>query len=113
MLDSSAQYAIMITSTNNNGEMEMSIFRVSTVKTYGGKSAMDLISGSSIIKTQSNDYIIRIGEVDLDLTDDYKLALSSYGTSLCIMDLSDNEIEEMERLHAQCEANYAADLVSN
>ena len=78
-------------------------------KTVGKLTAAELVNSAAVIKTQSNDYLIRVGEYDLDLTDDNELCVSGFGTGIFVMNLNCAEIEKMNGLHTVCEQSYQAD----
>ena len=85
------------------------MYKLKRFETYGKLTASALIERAEIVKTQSCDYMIRVANTDynLDLTDDYDLCVSDFGTGLCVMTLTDGEIKVMEELQAKCEQKYA------
>ncbi len=91
----------------------MDLFMAPRYKTINkGKTASDLIAAATIIKTMSNDYIIRVGSYDLGLTDDHDLAVSDYGTTVCIMTIDDVDYDALAALETQCARNYQTDQLN-
>ena len=82
------------------------IYTASTYKTCGGLTAKELIAKSKVTKTQSNDYFVRVGDLELNLTDDYDLSVSDYGHTICIMVIDSGDIDALSSKQAACEASY-------
>ena len=80
-------------------------------KTYAGLTAQALINRAEIITTGSNDHPIRVEDLELNLTEDNYLIVSSYGTGLALLDLTNEQVDAMQALYAKTEEMYAADLL--
>ncbi len=82
------------------------LYKAKTQKTYSKLNAGQLIKKAKIIETMSGDYLIRVGDVDLCLNDDYELTISGYSICICVMDLNPDEIAKMEILESKVEDFY-------
>ena len=82
------------------------INKVPTYKTLGKLTAAQLIKNAEIIETLSGDYYYRYGNYDMCLTDDYELAVSDFGITLCVMDLDSDLQDKMIAIETQIEEKY-------
>ena len=53
---------------------------------HNGQTAIDVINAAIIIKTRSNDYLLRAYDrYDLDINDDDNLVITEWGYPVCTM----------------------------
>ena len=88
------------------------LFNAPVYKTINKMTAKEVIAAAKIIKTQSNDYLIRVGGYDLALTENDRLSVADYGTTICVMDIDDDDYDKIKDLEAQVEARYCADQLA-
>jgi hypothetical protein len=88
------------------------LFDAPTFKTIGGMTANELINCAKIIKTKSNDYLLRIGDYDLNITDDYDLSVSGFGHALCVMTINNAEYDDLKVKIDTIDANYQKDQIN-
>jgi len=82
------------------------LFAAPIRKTIAGRNVGDLLDAARVVETRSGDYLVRVGDLELDLTDDYDMSVSDFGTCLGIMILSADEVSTLEALHKKTEELY-------
>lgn len=84
------------------------MYKAPTRKSFSGLSASEILSKATIITTESNDYIIRLGntDVELNLTEEGQMAVSNHGTVFCVLNLTDKEHDTLEGLHSEIDLKY-------
>jgi hypothetical protein len=80
-------------------------------KKCGGKSAGELLELAKVGETQSGDFYVFVGDLTLDITEDYWMVVSGGGYGLCQMEITENECGKLEDLQAQVEEKYEAKLI--
>lgn len=86
------------------------MFNLPVQQTIAKMTASELIAKAEIIKTRSNDYFIRVGDLELNLNDEYNLTVSDYGIGIGVMLLADSERNKMIAMQAKIEEKYQRDF---
>lgn len=87
------------------------LFQAPVRKTIAGKTAGQLLDDARIIETTGGLYLISCGDLELNLTDDYWMMVSGYGTALGQMQLTDDQCNKLIELEAEVERRYEAKMV--
>jgi hypothetical protein len=78
-------------------------------KTIAGLTASALLEKAQIVETMSGDFYVRVGDLNLDVTEEYELCVSYYdGTGLGIMTLTREDQDKLTSLLAETETRYEA-----
>jgi len=82
------------------------LFAAPIRKTIAGRNAGALLGAARVVETRSGDYPVRVGDLELDLTDDYDMSVCDFGVCLGVMSLSVAESSVLIGLRKKSEEEY-------